>query len=192
MIASIIAYLQAIADHPLRGAGDGVAEPGPFEAFYASAWQHPLALWLAAARGRGDLPARGAIWHASVRRYGRRARSRSRCSMRGSPRPTSTGSARCRARSRARSRSSSCSRATRATCSSSRPPRPTARSRSRRARSRARSAHADRADRCVRVAALLGATPRVLFSSTSSRSARSRSRCCAGTRTRARCRGCAP
>ncbi len=42
---------------------------GPFEAFYASAWQHPLALWVAAIAGglvclsRRDL-------HASVRRYG--------------------------------------------------------------------------------------------------------------------------
>lgn len=43
-------------------------EPGPFEAFYASAWQHPLALWLAAAAGAAVCRARSNL-HPSVRRY---------------------------------------------------------------------------------------------------------------------------
>jgi hypothetical protein len=45
-----------------------VAEPGVFEAFYASALQHPLLLWLAAAAGLAiGLAQRDR--HASVRRY---------------------------------------------------------------------------------------------------------------------------
>jgi hypothetical protein len=44
-------------------------EPGPFELFYASAWQHPLALWLAAAAGAAVCLARRDL-HPSVRRYG--------------------------------------------------------------------------------------------------------------------------
>jgi len=40
-----------------------------FEAFYASAWQHPLALWLAALAGAAVCLARRDL-HASVRRYG--------------------------------------------------------------------------------------------------------------------------
>ena len=43
-------------------------EPGPFEIFYASAWQHPLALWLAAAAGAAVCLARSDR-HPSVRRY---------------------------------------------------------------------------------------------------------------------------
>jgi len=43
--------------------------PGPFEAFYASAWQHPLALWLAALAGAAICLARRDL-HPSVRRYG--------------------------------------------------------------------------------------------------------------------------
>jgi len=46
-----------------------VNEPGPFEAFYASAWHHPLALWLAAAAGGAVCLARRDL-HPSVRRYG--------------------------------------------------------------------------------------------------------------------------
>src|SRR5262249_50386917 len=42
-------------------------EPGPFALFYASAWQHPVALWIAAPGGAVAL-ARGDL-HASVRRY---------------------------------------------------------------------------------------------------------------------------
>ncbi len=44
-------------------------EPGPFEVFYASAWQHPLALWLAAAAGAAVCLARRDL-DPSVRRYG--------------------------------------------------------------------------------------------------------------------------
>jgi hypothetical protein len=44
-------------------------EPGLFEVFYASAWQHPVALWLAAAAGAAVVLARPNL-HASVRRYG--------------------------------------------------------------------------------------------------------------------------
>jgi len=43
-------------------------EPGPFEAFYASAWQQPVALWLAALAGAAICLARRDL-HASVRRY---------------------------------------------------------------------------------------------------------------------------
>lgn len=46
-----------------------MAEPGPFEAFYASAVQHPLLLWLAAAIGVAVCLGRRDR-HASVRRYG--------------------------------------------------------------------------------------------------------------------------
>ncbi len=46
-----------------------MAELGPFAAFYASAWQHPLALWLAAAAGAAVCLARRDL-HPSVRRYG--------------------------------------------------------------------------------------------------------------------------
>jgi hypothetical protein len=45
-----------------------VAEPGRFEAFYASALQHPLLLWLAAAAGLA-IALRRRDLHASVRRY---------------------------------------------------------------------------------------------------------------------------
>jgi hypothetical protein len=45
------------------------AEPGPFAAFYASAWQQPIALWIAAAAGAAVLVAQRDL-HASVRRYG--------------------------------------------------------------------------------------------------------------------------
>ena len=44
-------------------------EPGPFELFYASAWQQPLALWLAAAAGAAVCLARRDL-HPSLRRYG--------------------------------------------------------------------------------------------------------------------------
>jgi len=44
-------------------------EPGPCEVFYASAWQHPLALWVAAAAGAVVCLARRDL-HPSVRRYG--------------------------------------------------------------------------------------------------------------------------
>jgi hypothetical protein len=46
-----------------------MADTGPFEAFYASAWQQPFALWLAAAVGAAICLARRDL-HASVRRYG--------------------------------------------------------------------------------------------------------------------------
>ena len=46
-----------------------MSEPGFFEAFYASAWQHPIALWLAALTGAAVCLARRDR-HASVRRYG--------------------------------------------------------------------------------------------------------------------------
>ena len=46
-----------------------MSEPGVFEAFYASAWQHPIALWLAALAGAAVCLARRDL-HASVRRYG--------------------------------------------------------------------------------------------------------------------------
>lgn len=45
-----------------------VSDPGPFELFYASAWQHPLALWLAACAGAAVCIARRAL-HASARAY---------------------------------------------------------------------------------------------------------------------------
>jgi hypothetical protein len=45
-----------------------VAEPGPFEAFYASALQHPMLLWLAAAIGLAIALSRRDR-HASVHRY---------------------------------------------------------------------------------------------------------------------------
>src|SRR5262249_53038684 len=44
-------------------------EPGPCEVFYASAWQHPLALWVAAAAGAVVCRARRAF-HRGVRRSG--------------------------------------------------------------------------------------------------------------------------
>src|SRR5262249_18441221 len=45
------------------------SEPGPFEAFYASIWQQPIALWLAAAAGAAVCLARRDL-HPSLRRYG--------------------------------------------------------------------------------------------------------------------------
>jgi len=45
-----------------------VAEPGTFEAFYASAWQHPGALWLAAAIGTALCLARRDL-HPTARAY---------------------------------------------------------------------------------------------------------------------------
>src|SRR5262245_51197867 len=45
-----------------------VTEPGRFEAFYASALQHPILLWLAAAVGLAVALGRRDL-HASVRRY---------------------------------------------------------------------------------------------------------------------------
>jgi hypothetical protein len=44
-------------------------DPGPFEAFYASAWQQPIALWLAAGAGATLCLARRDL-RPSVRRYG--------------------------------------------------------------------------------------------------------------------------
>jgi hypothetical protein len=44
-------------------------EHGTFEAFYASAWQQPIGLWLAALAGAAVCLARRDL-HASVRRYG--------------------------------------------------------------------------------------------------------------------------
>jgi hypothetical protein len=46
-----------------------VTEPGPFEAFYASAWQQPIALWAAALAGAAVCLAPPGL-HPSVRRYG--------------------------------------------------------------------------------------------------------------------------
>jgi hypothetical protein len=46
-----------------------VSEPGIFAAFYASAWQHPIALWLAALAGAAVCLARRDL-DPSVRRYG--------------------------------------------------------------------------------------------------------------------------
>ena len=46
-----------------------MSELGWFEEFYASAWQHPLALWLAALAGAAVLLSRRDL-HPTVRRYG--------------------------------------------------------------------------------------------------------------------------
>ena len=92
-----------------------VGEPGPFEAFYASAWQHPLALWLAAASGAA-VCSRGATCTRACARYCLALAALSLLDA-WLTADHVFGIGALPRRSRAPFRSSSCSRATSATCS---------------------------------------------------------------------------